>query len=66
MKQENGAVPSDVETSDSNTKLIKMLAFLKISAAVQMKQYKPDTPWCYQLSGCKYKQGTTRLLQLIL
>lgn len=44
MKQKNGAVPSDAETSDSSTKLIKILAFLKISAAVQMKQYKPDTP----------------------
>lgn len=44
MKQKNGAVPSDAETSDSSTNLIKILAFLKISAAVQMKQYKPDTP----------------------
>lgn len=37
------------------------LAFLKVSAAVQMKQYKLDIPRCHQLSGCKYKQETTRL-----
>lgn len=61
MKQENGATPSDAETSDFSTKVIKILAFLKTSAAIQMKQYKLDISWCYQLSECKHNQGTTKL-----